>query len=160
MICRVIAVMFFVSLVACKDKSVDSVKEDNKHVVKIDSASNKKVAIKESASFVDDWAEIAGLELEIKQLFSREIATAKDVELLKTRLEELKQSIPEKFKKPAIEARVKVLETETSMLEQNLKDGVLNGVDDQLANVLNAYNTFVGQIEALIIKEKDYELYK
>lgn len=160
MIYRVIAVMFLVSLMACKNKSVNNTEDKSKQVVKKDSVLNKQVTIKESASFVDDWAEIAGLELEIKQLFSREIATAKDVELLKTRLEELKKSIPEKFKKPAIEARVKVLETETLMLEQNIKDGMLSEVDGQLSNVLNAYNTFVGQIEALIIKEKDYELYK
>ncbi|MFD0963686.1 hypothetical protein [Pseudofulvibacter geojedonensis] len=160
MIYRIIAIMLFVSSIACKKEPVVHETSNNQQEIKKDSTLNKKIAIKKSAPLVDDWAEIAGLELEINQLFSREISTVKDIELLKTKLEELKKSIPEKFKKPAIEARVKVLETETLMLEQGLKDNVVTNVDTQLNKVLLAYNTFVGQIEALIIKEKDYELYK
>lgn len=160
MIYRIVVIMLFVNIIACKKDSAANKINNSQHEIKKDSISNKKITIKESASLVDDWAEIAGLELEIKQLFSRNIETVKDIELLKTKLEELKKSIPEKFKKPAIEARVKVLETEVLMLEQNLKDNIVKDVNVQLNKVLMAYNTFVGQIEALIIKEKDYELYK
>ncbi len=159
MIYRIITILLFASLMACKKEPVVSKAPNNSPVIKKDSTKHIKITIKESASLVDDWAEIAGLELEIKQLFSRDVANAKDVELLKTKLEELKKSMPEKFKKPAIEARVKVLETETLMLEQNLKDNIVPNINVQLKKVLLAYNTFVGQIEALIIKEKDYERY-
>ena len=46
------------------------------------------------------------------------------------------------------------------MLEQNLKDGYLEDLDQRLTRVQNTYNVFVEQIEALILKEKDYEKYR
>lgn len=145
-------------LFSCQDKKPTApiVQQE----VKLDRETSSKIQIRESAKFVENWAELSNLELELKSLFSRSLKSEKDVELLKTRLEELKTTIPEKYKTPAISARIKVLETNIFMLEQSLKDGVVKGTDKKLVSVFKSYNTLVGQIEALIIKEKDYEKYK
>lgn len=154
----VFILVILISASSCKKKS-----SNTKTVlpeVKIDSVKVGKISIKESSFFVDDWAEITSLESEIKLLLTKSLKSEKDVELLKAKVEEVKKSIPENFKTPAIQARIKVIETETMMLEQYLKDVEIKKATKQLERIFTSYNTFVGQIEAFIIKQKDYETYK
>ena len=87
------------------------------------------------------------------------IQSEKDLELLKKLLGDFKETYPERFKTLTIEARVKVLETETLMFEQDLKDYNFSDVNNKKGRIQNAYNVFVGQIEAQIFKERDYEKY-
>ena len=70
------------------------------------------------------------------------------------------KTYPEKFKTPGIEARVKVLETSILMFSLNLKEGILENVDENILEIKTAHNNFVNKIKTHILKEKDYEKYK
>ncbi|PHS07825.1 MAG: hypothetical protein COA88_07970 [Kordia sp.] len=157
---KLIALILLVALYACKkDPGKSILIKDKLKVLKIDSIKQKNINIVSSIGFVENWAEIISFETELKRVLSTNIQTPKDIELLKKLLSDLKNTYPERFKTPAIEARVKVLETDVLMLKQYLKDGSLEDLDHKLTRVQNTYNVFVGQIEALILKEKDYEKY-
>jgi len=158
---KLIALAFFMTILSCKKEIKKNIRVIEKSPVSaIDSVKINKLNIVSSTSFVENWAEIISFETELKRVLAINIQTGKDLALLKNLLEELKKTYPERFKKPAIEARVKVLETEILMLEQNLKDRSLIDIDSQLSRIQNAYNIFIKQIEALILKEKDYEKYR
>lgn len=150
-----------IALCACKkDTGKSTLINETPNVSEADSIKKKSINIVSSINFVENWAEIVSFEAELKRVLGTTIQTEKDIELLKTLLEDLKKTYPERFKTPAIEARIKVLETETFMLEQYLKDGSLEDLDQKTTRVQDSYNVFVGQIEALILKEKDYEKYR
>jgi len=158
---KLIALLLIITLSSCKkdaDKTI--LTNETQQFSKTDSIKKKKINIASSADFVENWAEIISFEIELKRVLNTTIQTEKDIELLKKLLEDLKKTYPERFKTPAIEARIKVLETEILMLEQNLKDSSLKDLNHKLIRVQNTYNVFVGQIEALILKEKDYEKYR
>jgi len=158
---RLIALVFLTILLSCKKELKESkIIIDAPQVTEIDSVKQKKLNIIASANFIDDWAEIIAFESELKRVLVRNIQTEKDIELLKKLLEDVKKTYPERFKTPAIEARIKVLETEILMLDQYLKDHVLNDLNATFLRIQNSYNIFIGQIEALIVKEKDYEKYR
>ena len=157
---KLIALAFFITILSCKKDTKRNIPVIEKPPVSaIDSVKINKLNLASSTNFVENWAEIVSFETELKRVLATNIQTEKDLALLKTLLEELKKTYPARFKKPAIEARVKVLETEILMLEQNLKDRVLNDIQGQLSRIQSIYNVFIGQIEALILKEKDYEKY-
>lgn len=157
---KLIALAFFMTILSCKKEVKKSTKViEESRVSAIDSVKKSKLDIVSSINFVENWGEIVSFETELKRVLATNIQTDKDVALLKSLLEELKKTYPERFKTPAIEARVKVLETEILMLEQNLNDRSLNSIDSQLSRIQNSYNVFVRQVEALILKEKDYEKY-
>jgi hypothetical protein len=80
--------------------------------------------------------------------------------LLLKLLEDLKKTYPERYKTPSIKARVKVLETEIFMLKQSLEDENLKTLDEKAIRIQQAYNIFIAKIEAIILKEKDYEKYR
>jgi len=158
---KLIALILLLALCACKkDSEKSTLIKEISSVSEVDSIKKKSINIVSSANFAENWAEIVSFETELKRVLGTNIQTEKDIELLKKLLEDLKKTYPERFKTPAIEARIKVLETEILMLEQNLKDGSLEGLEQELTRVQNTYNVFVGQIEALILKEKDYEKYR
>lgn len=157
---RFITLVFLTLLLSCKkDHNESEIIVDTPKVTEIDSVKQQKLNIISSASFIDDWAEIIAFENELKKVLVRNIQTEKDIELLKKLLEDVKKTHPENFKTPAIEARIKVLETEILMLNQNLKNLEISDLNAIFLRIQNAYNIFIGQIEALIIKEKDYEKY-
>lgn len=124
-----------------------------------DALQKSDMTLKNSAEFTGDWAEIITFEDELKRVLNSIIQSEKDLELLKKLMGDVKDTYPEQFKTPTIEARVKVLDTELLMLEQDLKDGVLVDVLNKKHRIQKAYNVFVGQLEALILKERDYEKY-
>jgi len=158
---RLIALVFLTMLLSCKKELNESkIVIDAPQVTEIDSVKQQKLNIISSADFIEDWAEIITFETELKRVLVRNIQTEKDIELLKKLLEDIKKTQPERFKTPAIEARIKVLDTEILMLDQYLKDFALNDLNPTFLRIQNSYNIFVGQIEALIIKEKDYETYR
>jgi len=158
---KLVAFILLIALCACKkDSGKSTLIKETQNVSTVDSIKKKNINVVSSTNFVEDWAEIISFETELKRVLSTNIQTEKDIELLKKLLADLKKTYPERFKTPAIEARIKVLETEILMLEQHLKDGALENLDDKLNRVQNTYNVFVGQIEALILKEKDYEKYR
>jgi len=158
---KLVAFILLIALCACKkDSGKSTLIKETQNVSTVDSIKKKNINVVSSTNFVEDWAEIISFETELKRVLSTNIQTEKDIELLKKLLADLKKTYPERFKTPAIEARIKVLETEILMLEQHLKDGALENLDDKLNRVQNTYNIFVGQIEALILKEKDYEKYR
>ncbi len=150
----------FLLLLSCKGKTesvniaqeVNSTEENN---------STQKVnwIIKSSSEFTEDWAEIIAFEDELKRVLASEIQSEKDIALLKKIMGDVKLTYPSRFKTLTIEARVKVLETEILMLEQDLKDGALTNISNKKQRIQTAYNVFIGQIEALIYKERDYEKY-
>jgi chromosome segregation ATPase len=157
---KLITLILLIALCACKKDSAKSILiKETPRVVKTDSIKNRVINIVSCTGFIENWAEIVSFETELKRVLGTTIQTEKDIELLKKLLEDLKKTYPERFKTQAIEARVKVLETEILMLEQYLKDGSLDDLNQKLTRVQNTYNIFVGQIEALILKEKDYEKY-
>ena len=157
---KLITLILLIALSACKkDSNKSTLIDETPKVSEVDSIKKINIHIVSSTGFVEDWAEIISFETELRRVLGTTIQTEKDIELLKKLLEDLKKTYPERFKTPAIEARIKVLETEILMLEQHLKDGVLEDLDEKLIRVQNTYNVFVGQIEALILKEKDYEKY-
>lgn len=158
---KVIVLIFLTMLLSCKKELKDSkIVIDTPPVMEIDSAKQKKLNILSSANFVDDWVAIIAFENELKRVLVRNIQSEKDLELLKKLLEDIKKTYPKRFKTSAIEARIKVLETEILMLDQSLKDLVLTDLNDAFLRIQNSYNILVEQIEALIIKEKDYEKYR
>jgi len=158
---RVITLIFLTMFLSCKKELKDSkIVIDTPPVAEIDSVKQKKLNILSSANLVDDWVAIIAFENELKRVLVRNIQSEKDIELLKKLLEDIKKTYPKRFKTPAIEARVKVLETEILMLDQSLKDLALTDLNVAFLRIQNAYNIFIGQIEALIIKEKDYEKYR
>jgi len=158
---KLVALILLIALCACKkDSGKSTLIKETQNVSTVDSIKKKNINVVSSTNFVEDWAEIISFETELKRVLSTNTQTEKDIELLKKLLADLKKTYPERFKTPAIEARIKVLETEILMLEQHLKDGALENLDDKLNRVQNTYNVFVGQIEALILKEKDYEKYR
>ena len=157
---KLIILVILMLLYSCKkDVKNSTLVLDTQKTTSTDSIKKATINIVSSTSFIENWAEIVSFETELKRVLSTNIQTEKDIELLKKLLADLKKTYPERFKTPAIEARVKVLETEVLMLEQYLKDGSLEDLDHKLTRVQNTYNVFVGQIEALILKEKDYEKY-
>lgn len=147
-------------LLSCKSET-ESVNpsQDVNSVNENKSVQNVNWALKSSSEFTENWAEIIAFEDELKRVLTSEIQTEKDIELLKKIMGDVKSTCPERFKVPAIQARIKVLETEILMLEQELKDGVLTDVSNKKQHIQTAYNVFIGQIEALIYKERDYEKY-
>jgi len=158
---KLIALILLIALCACKkDTGKSIIIKETQNVSEVDSIKNKNIHIVSSTGFVENWAEIVSFETELKRVLDTTIQTEKDIELLKKLLNDLKKTYPERFKTPAIEARIKVLETEILMLEQNLKDGYLEDLNQRLTKIQNTYNVFVEQIEALILKEKDYEKYR
>jgi len=158
---RLIALVFLTMLLSCKKELKETkIVIDTPQVTEIDSVKQKKLNIISSANFIDNWAEIIAFENELKRVLVRNIQSEKDTELLKKLLEDIKKTHPERFKTPAIEARIKVLETEILMLDQHLKDLALNDLNATFLRIQNSYNIFIEQIEALIIKEKDYEKYR
>lgn len=158
---KLITLILLLALCACKKGSGKAILiNETPKVSEVDSIKKKRINIVSSIGFVENWAEVVSFETELKRVLSTDIQTKKDVELLIKLLEDLKKTYPERFKTPAIEARVKVLETEILMLEQILIDGSLNGLDQKLTRVQDSYNVFVGQIEVFISKEKDYEKYR
>lgn len=158
---KLITLIVLIALCACKKDTGKSILiKETSNVSKADSIKKNVVNIVSCTSFVENWAEIVSFETELKRVLGTNIQTEKDIELLKTLLEDFKKTYPERFKTPAIEARVKVLETNIFMLDQSLKDGSLGDLNQKLTGVQNTYNIFIGQIEALILKEKIHEKYR
>ncbi len=157
---RYVFFIVFVVFFSCK-KDAKAIKtaiiEDA--IEQTDSVKFTTTNLRSSAKFTGDWAEILTFENELKRVLNAKLQTEKDVSLLKELLEKVKETYPEKFKTLPIESRVKVLETEILMLEQDLKDGFLADINSKKERVQKAYNIFVSQIETLLIKEKDYERY-
>ena len=140
-----------------KDKSQNEITNNN--LVVFDSVNVKEVKLKPSETIVDDWAEIVVFENNLSKIQIGKVNEVKDIEALISALEALKESIPESFNSQPISVRIKVLETEILMLNQYLTDQDTKAVNDKISDVKQAYNIFVGQIEAYVIKEKDYEKY-
>lgn len=157
---RIIIIILVLLSFSCKKEEQSSVNEEKAEVVQNEEGDKSNRAIKQSSKLVDNWEEIIALESEVKRVVSSSIKSEKDVELLKGLIIKLKDSYPERFKTMAIETRVKVLETEVLMLEQDLKLDITKNVNERLDRISESYNIFVEQIEALIIKEKDYEKYQ
>lgn len=147
-------------LFSCKKdgKSTTAVQEVSS-TVQNDSLQKNNWTLKNSSEYTGDWAEIIAFEDGLNRVLNSNIQSDKDIELLKKLLGDFKETYPERFKTLTIEARVKVLETEILMLEQDLKDFNLSEVNNKKGRIQNAYNVFVGQIEAQIFKERDYEKY-
>lgn len=157
---KIIVLVFFLVIMSCKkDQNNQEVIQQNSVTSKNDSIKKSNLSLNSSSQFTGDWVEIITFENELKRVLNSNITSEKDVFLLKDLLEKFKETYPERFKTLTIEARVKVLETEILMLEQDLKDGFLNDVSNKLVRIQKAYNVFVNQIEALILKERDYEKY-
>jgi len=158
---RLIALVFLTMMLSCKKENSSLKKVDKRPVpIKIDSIKKIQLTIRSAAKFTDDWSEIITFENELKRVLVRNIQTEKDIGLLKKLLEDVKKTHPKRFKTLAIEARIKVLETEILMLDQSLKDLSLKDLNNTYLRIQNSYNIFIGKIEALIIKEKDYEKYR
>ena len=157
---RYVFFIVFVVFFSCK-KDTKAIKTAiiEEAVEQTDSVKFTTANLRSSAKFTGDWAEILTFENELKRVLNAKLQTEKDVSLLKELLEKVKETYPEKFKTLPIESRVKVLETEILMLEQDLKDGFLADINSKKERVQKAYNIFVSQIETLLIKEKDYERY-
>lgn len=157
---RLIILVFFTCFFSCKkDVKKSTLINENNNVVKNDSVKKITISIATSVNFADNWSEIVAFENELNRLVESSIQTEKDIELLKKLLQDLKDTCPERFKTNTIDVRIKVLETEVLMLEQSLKDQSLSKINTELSRILKAYNVFIWQIEALILKEKDYEKY-
>lgn len=157
---RIIIIILILLSFSCKKEEQSSTSEEKNDIVQNEGEQKPKRTIKQSSKLIDNWEEIIALESEVKRVASSNVKSAKDVELLKGLIVKLKESYPDRFKTLAIETRVKVLETEVLMLEQDLKLDITKNVDERLDRISESYNIFVEQIEALIIKEKDYEKYK
>ena len=156
---RIVLILCLLLLCGCQKKQG---KPQESHAPKIESDTTlTKTKLISGKQHIDDWAELLALESELEQVVTtRKIRSPKDLELLKKLLDDLKNNYDPKFKIMAIEARIKVLETEILMLEQDLKDNNLKAVDVKLERIRKAYNVFVNQIAAFIAKEKDYEKYR
>ena len=155
---KIIMLLFSLILMSCNKEKKQIEKEEDKTVV-VDSVKRIKIKLKASELITDDWAEIIAFESNLGKIEVRDIKSEKDIESLKNTLEELKKTIPKRFKNEAIAARIKVLETEVLILNQHLIDGDLKLIREKINQIKQAYNIFVSQIEAFIIKEKDYEKY-
>lgn len=157
---KIIVLVLSIVLLSCKKdhSSQETIQQDSVRS-KTDSIGKSNISLKSSSQFTGDWAEIITFENELKRVLNSDVQTEKDLVLLKELLENFKETYPERFKTLAIKARVKVLETEIAMLDQDLKDRFLNDVPNKLIRIQNAYNVFVNQIETLILKERDYDKY-
>lgn len=154
-----ILVLVLVFFCSCKkDGSAVTVQQDVTSEQRYNTLKDS-LQLKECSGFTGDWAEIISFENELKRVLTTETQVEKDLELLKKLMVDVKDTYPKRFKTLTIEARVKVLETEVLMLEQNLKDRYLTDVLNKKIRIQNAYNVFIGQIEAQIYKERDYEKY-
>jgi len=156
---KLVTLILLLAFCSCKKGSKKSTVIIDTPTVSITNSIKKKTTLVSSIDFVENWAEIVSFETELKRVLNTNIQTEKDIELLIKLLGDVKKTYPDRFKTPAIEARVKVLETELLMLNQNLKDESLKNLNKSLNRLQNSYNVFIGQIEALIIKEKNYEKY-
>jgi hypothetical protein len=146
-------------LFSCKKEGHSTITSQEVTTKYNDSLQKNNWTLKVSSKYTGDWIEIITFEDELKRVLNSNIQSEKDLELLKKLIDDLKKTYPERYKTPTIEARVKVLDTEILMLEQDLKDGFLTDVFNKKKRIQHAYNVFVGQIEALIFKERDYEKY-
>lgn len=157
---KYIILTFIVLFLSCKKESGEV---KGTQLVQQQEQTNKlqksKIILEDGSKFAEDWVELITFQNELKRVLSSDIQSVKDLELLKKLMGDVKETYPEKLKTQAIEARIKVLNTETLMLEQDLKDGFLNDIVNKKERIQKAYNVFVGQIEALILKERDYEKY-
>ncbi len=158
---KLFPIIIFISLLACKkdnitNKTIQAVQKDTLAT----NLKSNKLQIITSENFNDDWSELISFETELKRVVSKPINSEKDIELLLKLLSDIKKTYPEKFKTPGIEARVKVLETSILMFSLNLKEGILENVDENILEIKTAHNNFVNKIKTHILKEKDYEKYK
>ncbi|MGB0895820.1 MAG: hypothetical protein ACPGU9_05635 [Flavobacteriaceae bacterium] len=154
-----IIIILFLLICSCKKETSSTISQQE--ISKESSNAQKgNLILKKCSEFTGDWAEIIAFEDELKRVLTTETQMDKDLELLKKLLEDFKKTYPKRFKTLTIEARVKVLETEILMLEQDLKDYNYSQITTKKGRIQNAYNVFVSQIEAQIYKERDYEKYK
>lgn len=154
-----IIVIVVALMISCKKDGHTTTLQQNETSEQNKTKPQGEFTLKKCSEFTGDWAEIISFENELKRVLTTEIESEKDLELLKKVMGDFKDTYPERFKTLTIEARVKVLETEILMLEQDLKDVFLKDVNNKKARIQKAYNVFVSQIEAQIYKEKDYEKY-
>ncbi len=156
---KVITLIVLMAVYACKKDSVTTTKEKN-NITKSDTTKKRSIVINSCEDFIVNWSEIISFESELRRVLITDISNEKDLELLLKLLEDLKKTYPERYKTPSIKARVKVLETEIFMLKQSLEDENLKTLDEKAIRIQEAYNIFVAKIEAIILKEKDYEKYR
>ncbi len=153
-----ILILIITTLFACKNDNVstESTQKNNATI----NANEIKLEIITSDDFNEDWSELISFETELKRVISKPINSEKDIELLLKLLNEIKKNYPEKFKTPAIEARIKVLETYISMFSLSLKEGAFDKNDEHILEIKKAHNNFVNKIRSHILKQQDYEKYK
>ena len=152
----IVSILFFIS---CKKEGNHS-KIEAPLQIKIDTLMAPSVILKDGTLVISDWVELVNFQDELKSVASKNITTQKELEQIINLLNKLKETLPEKFKTPTIYARIKVLETELLMLNQFVKEQDFKQAAPRKLNTQKAYNLFINQTEALLIKEKDYEKYK
>jgi len=156
---KIIFVISLLCLISCKKEGAQTTQIITPQT-QTDSVTTTTIVLKDGTLLVSDWVELANFQEELKSVASKNIATEKELEQIINLLSKLKETIPEKFKTPTINARIKVIETELLMMNQFVKEQDFKSADTRKIRFQKAYNLFVNQIEALLIKEKDYEKYK
>ena len=156
---KVILVINILILFSCKKETFKSQRITNTQSVN-DSINNSTIVLNDGTLLIPDWVELANFQEELKSISTQNISTEKELEQLINLLSKLKETIPEKYKAAAIAARIKVLETELLMMNQFVTEQDFKLAAQRKSNTQKAYNLIINQIEALLIKEKDYEKYK
>jgi len=158
--CKIVLIMCLILAVSCKkeitkNQTVETEKNSLKEQVEVST-----VALEDGTKLINDWVELANFQGELKSVSDKHITSEKELEQLINYVNKLKETLPKKFDNTAIKTRIKVLETELLMYNQNVKDQDFNLASKRKINLQKAYNVFVNQIKALLIKERDYEKYK
>ncbi len=156
---KIILGFSFLLLFSCKKEGLQTEKE-NPFQKNIDSVTVSSITLKDGTLLISDWVELANFQEELNSVVTKNISSQKELEQLINLLNKLKETIPDKFNTPAINARIKVMETELLMFSQYVKEQDIKQALIRKTNFQKAYNLVVNQIEALLIKEKDYENYK
>lgn len=158
---KIILFLCCVCLLSCKKGGQNNNTQSVNTVAQKDSIKqNKVIVLKDATKFAEKWPSLLDFETELINIGKNEIISEKQLEQLINLLAELKKSIPEKFKQPAINARIIVLETDLLLMNQFVKEINEEEASNQYLKLQKAYNVLINQLEALLTKEKDYEKYK
>ena len=155
---KIVIIISFLGLISCKKEGTQTT-QIIEPLVKNDTIAVATIALSDGTKVISDWLELANFQSELKAVANKNITSEKELEQLINYLNKLKETIPEKFNKTAIQVRIKVIETELLMFNQYVKEQEYKLANERKNRLLKAYNLFINQLETLLIKERDYEEY-
>ena len=138
---------------SCSDVNINKIKLDQTPIPNsINSFFNEKPEINEldlnNISNLETWTQMINFTEKFSDLFEKEINHKSKIKLLKTDLDKIKkETIPHKYKTPAIIGRIRVLNTYLQKIDSYLLNReTINEYQADLKNLLESYNGLIFQI--------------